>query len=51
MTIPFPSTAIFREQIDAADRPAPLDLKGAATGDSMTVTVPANYGYVFTPIP
>jgi len=51
MTIPFPSTATFREQIDAADRPAPLDLSGAATGDPMTVTVPANYGYVFTPIP
>jgi hypothetical protein len=48
MTIPFPSTDTFREQIDAADRPAPLDLKGA-TGDPMTVTVPANYGYVFTP--
>lgn len=51
MTIPFPSTATFREQIDAADRPAPLDLSGAATGDPMTVTVPANYGYVFTPTP
>jgi maltooligosyltrehalose trehalohydrolase len=50
MTIPFPSTATFREQIDAGDRPAPLDLKGA-TGDPMTVTVPANYGYVFTPAP
>jgi 1,4-alpha-glucan branching enzyme len=49
MTIPFPSTDTFREQIDAADRPAPLDLKGA-TGDPMTVTVSANYGYVFTPV-
>ena len=48
MTIPFPSTATFREQIDASGRPAPLDLKGT-TGDPMTVTVPANYGYVFTP--
>ena len=36
MTIPFPSTATFREQIDAAGRPAPLDLSGAATGDPMT---------------
>jgi hypothetical protein len=48
MTIPFPSTDTFREQIDAADRPAPMDLNGA-TGDPMTVTVPSNYGYVFTP--
>ena len=51
MTIPFPSAGTFREQVDAADRPAPLDLTGAATGDPMTVTVPANYGCIFTPAP
>jgi 1,4-alpha-glucan branching enzyme len=51
MTIPFPSRATFRERVDAADRPAPLDLTGPAAGDPMTVTVPANYGYVFTPVP
>ena len=51
MTIPFPSAATFREQVDAAERPVPLDLGGAATGDPMTVTVPGNYGYVFTPSP
>ena len=32
MTIPFPSTATFREQVDAAERPVPLELSGAATG-------------------
>lgn len=50
MTVPFPTAATFREQIDAANRPAPLDLSGAAPGDPMTVTVPPSYGYVFTPI-
>jgi maltooligosyltrehalose trehalohydrolase len=49
MTVPFPSAATFREQIDAADRTGPLDLQGA-TGDPMTVTVLPNYGYVFTPV-
>jgi hypothetical protein len=32
-----------------AERPVPLEFTGAATGDPMTVTVPANYGYVFIP--
>lgn len=50
MTIPFPATATFREQVDAAERPVPLDLSGM-TGDPMTVTVPASYGYVFTAVP
>jgi 1,4-alpha-glucan branching enzyme len=48
MTIPLPATATFREQIDAQDRSAPLEFSGS-TGDPMTVTIPANYGYVFTP--
>ena len=34
MIIPFPSTATFREQVDAAGRPAPLDLSGADVGHS-----------------
>lgn len=51
MTIPFPSKATFREQIDSAERPVPLELTGAAAGDPMTVTVPGNYGYIFIPTP
>ena len=30
---PVPLTATFREQVDAAERPIPLELSGAATGD------------------
>ena len=47
MTIPFPSPGTFREEIDAAERPSPFELTAVATGDPMTVTVPANYGYIF----
>jgi 1,4-alpha-glucan branching enzyme len=49
LSIPFPRPVTFRERIDDADRPTPLDLDGAA-GGAMTVTVPGNYGYVFTPV-
>ncbi len=49
ITLPAPVAGTFRELVDTHFRPAttPLELKPAAPGDPMTVTVPPNYGYVF----
>lgn len=49
MSVPFPATGTWREQLDDPYRAAPLDLSGSA-GEPMTVTVPSSYGCVFTPL-
>lgn len=45
--LPFPKAGVWTEQIDATFRPAPLTVNVAAAGDTTTVAVPSNYGYVF----
>jgi hypothetical protein len=41
-----PAAGTYRELVDAATRPAPLQCIAAAPGDLLSVTVPSNYGYV-----
>jgi 1,4-alpha-glucan branching enzyme len=45
ITIPFPKAGIWTEQIDADV--SPMTLNVASAGDSLGVTVPSWYGYVF----
>jgi maltooligosyltrehalose trehalohydrolase len=46
ISVPAPAAGIYRELVDAATRPAPLQCVATAPGDTLTVTVPSNYGYV-----
>jgi 1,4-alpha-glucan branching enzyme len=46
ISVPAPAAGTYREMVDADARPAPLDCVAAGPGDPLTVTVPANYGYV-----
>jgi maltooligosyltrehalose trehalohydrolase len=45
--VPFPRAGVWTEKLDAPFRPAPLTITVAAPGDSQTITVPSNYGYIF----
>ncbi|MGD0069317.1 MAG: alpha amylase C-terminal domain-containing protein [Streptosporangiaceae bacterium] len=46
ISVPAPAAGTYRELVDAATRPAPLQCIAAAPGDLLPVTVPSNYGYV-----
>jgi 1,4-alpha-glucan branching enzyme len=46
IAVPFPAAGTYREMIDADIRPTPYDIAITAPGQSVTVAVPANYGYI-----
>jgi maltooligosyltrehalose trehalohydrolase len=47
INLPFPKAGIWTEKLDASFRTAPLTITVAAAGDTQTITVPSNYGYIF----
>jgi maltooligosyltrehalose trehalohydrolase len=46
--VPFPKAGVWTEKLDAPFRAAPLTVTIASSGDAHTITVPPNYGYIFT---
>jgi maltooligosyltrehalose trehalohydrolase len=46
--VPFPKAGVWTEQLDADVRPAPWTIQVAFPGDIQPVTVPSNYGCIFT---
>jgi hypothetical protein len=46
ISVPAPAAGTYRELVDAATRPAPLERVATAPGDPLSVTVPSNYGYI-----
>jgi 1,4-alpha-glucan branching enzyme len=50
LTIPSPAAGTFREMLDDDIREAPLEMAVQRTGDPITVTIPSNYGCIFTVI-
>jgi maltooligosyltrehalose trehalohydrolase len=47
ISVPFPKAGVWTEKLDASFRPAPLTVTVASAGDTQTITVPSNYGYIF----
>ncbi len=48
ISVPFPKAGAWTERLDADVRAAPWVINVAADGDAQTVTVPSNYGRVFS---
>jgi 1,4-alpha-glucan branching enzyme len=48
ISVPFPKAGVWTEKVDASFRAAPLTIGVAAPGDAQTITVPSNYGCIFT---
>jgi 1,4-alpha-glucan branching enzyme len=46
LSVPAPAAGTYREMVDTASRPVPMQYVAAAAGDLLQVTVPSNYGYV-----
>lgn len=47
VTIPFPKAGTYREMINNDVRPQPWEITVPNDGDTVQVTVPSNYGYIF----